>query len=210
MLLHFSLGILILVLGVQIFLHFFTNGRLSNTSRILVKGLNRHKLFKYVFIGAVVLIFVSLFFQTFKQFQTWSRDEISKFLLPPHQPVSYFTFYVVTRFFASYLTSFLISLVFLFSAKKINKKHQERFFYPEEPYFGALSIFLLGHPAWLIYLVILIFVYLVLHLSLVIGQLSIVKGNRISLYYLWLPTAIFVIIIQRWLEQLSLWSLLKL
>jgi len=96
----------------------------------------------------------------------------------------------------------------LFSAKALNKKYQERFFEPEEPYFGALAIFLSAHPGWIFYAIAVILIYLLVHilLSLVACRLSL----RLSLYHLWLPVAIFVIIIQRWLELLPLWSLLKI
>lgn len=201
MLFYFSLVILILTIGASLFWRrSFGNLRITNLVRI----------YEYIFLIVIVLIFILLFYQSWQQYQFWSRDEVSQFLLPPYQSINYFIFYAIARFFAPYLISLAVAILFLFSAKALNKKYQERFFKPEEPYFGAIAIFLTGHPGWLFYLVILIFIYLVLHLSLVIGQLSIVKGNRISLYYLWLPTGIFVIIIQRWLELLPLWSLLKI
>ena len=233
MLFYFSLGILILTFGASLFWRrsfgisrseygrisprIFANSFFCIVSRRISRYLasmlfktNKLKLFKYIFITAVILIEGMLSYQSYQQFQVWSQNEVSKFLLPPHQNISYFIFYAGARFFAPYLISLAVALIFLFLAQKLNKKYQERFFYLEEPYFGAIAIFLTGHPGWLFYLVILIFIYLVLHLSLVIGQLSIVKGNRISLYYLWLPTGIFVIIISKWLESLPLWSLLKI
>ena len=166
------------------------------------------KLTRAIFIFSIFSIFFLLLYQSYQQYQSWSQNEVSQYLLPPHQSINYFIFYVLARFFAPYLISLAVAILFLFSAKALNKKYQERFFKPEEPYFGALAIFLVSHPGWLFYVVFIISAYLLIHFySLLITHYSL---QRISLYYLWIPTAIFVIIIQRWLELLPLWSLLKI
>jgi len=176
----------------------FGNLRITNLVRI----------YEYIFLIVIVLIFILLFYQSWQQYQFWSQNEVSQYLLPPHQSINYFIFYVLARFFAPYLISLAVAVLFLFSAKALNKKYDERFFEPEEPYFGALAIFLSAHPGWLFYVVFIISAYLLIHFySLLITHYSL---QRISLYYLWIPTAIFVIIIQRWLELLPLWSLLKI
>ncbi len=197
LLFYLSLGILIVFLGAS---------RLAGRSF----AINLPRLSKYFFAATIILIFIFLFFQSYQQYQLWLKNDISKHLLPPYRDINYFIFYSLTRFFGPYLISLAAGILFLFSAKILNKKYQERFFYPEEPYFGALAIFLTGHPGWLFYLVILIFIYLVLHLLSVIGHWSFWKGERLSLYYLWLPAAIFVIIISKWLGNLTLWQILKL
>ncbi len=173
---------------------------------------NKQKLFKYIFIFSIIAIFAFLISQSFQQYQAWAGDELTKNLLPPYQSVNYFIFYIFTRFFAPYLISLVVALAFLFSAKILNKKCGERFFYPEELYFGAAAIFLTGHPGWLFYVVLLLVVYVLAQLfstaksSILNTQYS---SPRISLYWLWIPTAIFVILIQRWLEILPLWQILK-
>lgn len=197
MLFFFSLGILILVLGAQIFLRFFNNKR---------------EYFLYLFIFSILLIFSLLFNQSYEQFQAWSQNEVSKFLLPPHLSITYFIFNIGVRFFAPYLISLAIAILFLFSANTFNKKYEERFFYPEEIWIGALSIFLSGHPGWLFYLIFIILVYLSLHL--LIRSFSFLNPHysleRLPLYYLWIPTAIFVIVISGWLQKLPLWQMLKI
>ena len=166
------------------------------------------KLTRAIFIFSIFSIFFLLLYQSYQQYQSWSQNEVSQYLLPPLQSINYFIFYAIARFFAPYLISLAVAILFLFSAKALNKKYQERFFKPEEPYFGAIAIFLTGHPGWLFYVVFIISAYLLIHFySLLITHYSL---QRISLYYLWIPTAIFVIIIQRWLELLPLWSLLKI
>jgi len=204
MLFYLSLVILIFALGAQLWLRFFVNRR--GLTRINTR-INADIL-KYIFLTSLFLIFILLFYQSFKQYQFWSQNEISKHLLPPYQSINYFIFYVATRFFVPYLISLVVAILFFFAAQFLNKKYEERFFYPEEYYLGALAIFLMGHPGWLFYLIFLIFIYLLIHLySLLITHYSL---QRVPLYYLWIPTAIFVILISKWLEHLSLWSLLKM
>ncbi len=197
MVFYFSLGILILFFGASRF----------KTGRFF----NKHKRSSLVaFYLSLVAIFILLFYQSYSQYQIWSQNEPSKYLLPPYQSIHYFVLYMFTRFFAPYLISLAAAFLFLFSAKKLNKKYGECFFEPEEPYFGALALFLTGWPGALFYFISLILIYLFLHLlSSVVSRWSLVKERRISLYYLWLSVAIFVIIIQRWLELLPLWRLLK-
>jgi hypothetical protein len=199
---YFSLGILILTEGASLY------WRRSFGNSSILKKFDLKKLTLAIFIFSIFLIFFLLFCQSYQQFQVWSQNEVSKFLLPPHRSITYFIFYIGTRSFAPYLISLVVAFLFLFSAKILNKKYQEQFFYPEEPYFGALAIFLTGHPGWIFYAIFIIFIYLLIHilLSLAAYRLSL----RLSLYYLWLPVAIFVIIIQDWLAKLPLWSLLKL
>ncbi len=161
----------------------------------------------YIFIISIFVIFILLFYQSFQQFQLWSEHEISKFLLPPYQSLDYFIFYSFFRFFVSYLVSLLAALIFLFIAKFLNKKYQERFFETKEIYFGALAIFLVSYPGWLFYLTILITFYL---LFSILCFLFLKRQRRISMYYWWIPMAIFVIIIIGWLQDLAMWQILEL
>ena len=209
MLFYFSLVILILTIGASLFWRrSFGNLRITNLVRI----------YEYIFLIVIVLIFILLFYQSWQQYQFWSQNEVSQYLLPPHQSINYFIFYVLARFFAPYLISLAVAVLFLFSAKALNKKYDERFFEPEEPYFGALAIFLSAHPGWIFYSALLIIIYLITHIvalarnyadSNVDRRGKETLSYRLSMYYLWLPAAIFVIIIQRWLETLPLWNLLK-
>lgn len=193
MLLYFSLGILILILGASLFWR---------------RSFGNDIVFSYIFLFSVVIIFILLFYQSYQQYQVWAQNEPSKFLLPPYQNIGYFIFYAGSRFFASYLISLAAAVLFFFLAKILNKKHNECFFYPEEYYLGAISLFLVGHPGWLFYGVFIIVFYLLIHIySLFANHYSLM---RISSYYLWLPTAIFVIIISKWLQALPFWQLLKL
>jgi hypothetical protein len=204
MLFYLSLTILVFVLGAQLWLRFFVNRRGLTQANTQINA----DIFKYIFLISLFLISGLLFYQSFKQYQLWSQNEISQYLLPPHRSINYFIFYVFRRIFVPYLISLTVAILFFFSAKFFNKKYEERFFYPEEYYLGALAMFLMSHPGWLFYLIFLISAYLLIHIcsSFIVHSSSF----RISLYYLWIPTTIFVILISRWFEHLSLWSLLKI
>jgi len=185
-----SLGILVIAFGAQIILRPF--------------GV---KIIKTIFISAIVAIFSLLIYYSYQQYVAWSSVELSKFLLPPYQNIDYFIKYIGARFFTPYLISLAAAFLFLFSANRLNKKYEERFFEPEELWLGALALFLIGWPGALFYFIGLIAFYFLLSAFyfLLYG-----KDNRLSLYYWWLPLAIFVIIINKYLINLELWKLLKI
>lgn len=179
-----SLIILILLFGIQLGFRFLKIGqeRFFHVVRI-------------VFFASVFIIFIFLFYYSREQFFAWYKaGPPAQYLVPPFTSIGYFLYYVLTRFWASYLASLAAAILFFYAAKKLNKKYQERFFYPEEYYFLALGIFLTGHPGWLFYLFLVLSAYL-----LISGFKTIILKykERISFYYLWLPTAILVILISR-------------
>lgn len=200
------LAILSLTFGAQIFLRSLSF-KFKN-----YEFLQKHELkfFKYIFYFSIFAVFSSLIYYSYQQYIIWQSAEPSKFLLPPYQSINYFFYYISMRFFASYIVSLLISVLFLFSAKYYNKKYDERFFYPEEIYLGALALFLSGHPGWLFYFIGLILIYLFLHLLLVVSRKSSAKKTRISLYYWWILLAIFVMLLNNLLIKLDWWKLFKI
>jgi len=182
---YFSLGILILTEGASLYRK------------------RRSFVFKYIFIGGVILIFGFLFYQSWLQYRVWSQNELSKFLLPPYQSIAYFLGYSFTRFFKNYLISLVVALLFLSAAVFLNKKFQERFFEKEELYLGALAIFLVGHPFWMFYFLAVMTVGVLGSLFLKVtsyhayrqaGKLQ-VTSRRFPFYRFWLPLAILVLII---------------
>jgi len=226
---YFSLGILALTLGAQLVLRFFIKRDPKLQIHPNAPNSTLIKIVKYIFLFSVFLIFTLLFYQSFKQYQSWSQNEVFQYLLPPYRSMSYFIFFAFTRFFAPYLVSLTIAILFFLSAKALNEKYEECFFYPEEYYLGALAIFLAGHPGWLFYVIAVLLIYLLIHLFTLIyykfkekevrvsprearpiATRGVCFGVRVSPRYLWLPVAIFVILIERWLEILPLWRLLKI
>ncbi|MDP3991815.1 MAG: hypothetical protein Q8P66_02895 [Candidatus Colwellbacteria bacterium] len=162
---------------------------------------------KLIFLAAVVIIFSLGSYYSLKQYTVWLGDPLTKLLLPPHQDIGYFAFYSLTRFFAPYLISLVFALLILWVAVAANKKSGGIFFEKGEPYLAATSLFLVGHPGWLIYLVALISVYFILHTSYFILRR---EATRLPLYHLWVPTAFFVILINEyWLSSTYWWALLN-
>lgn len=190
---YFSLGIILFVFAASFF-----QGRFF--------GFKSAKCFFYFSLSAVFVFFAVL---CVWQFIEWGNSEPSKYLLPPHQPINYFAFYCFSKFFGPYLISAFGAFSFLLAAMFFNKKSGERFFEPEEPYFGALGIFLSGWPGFLFYAVFLIGAYLLAHIySLLFVRRTL---QRVPLYYLWLPAALFVIIINNFIIQnWQMWSMLKI
>ena len=164
--------------------------------------------YKQIFTLSLLAIFLVGLHMSFLQYKLWSGGSFTKLLLPPHDSLGYFFFYVLTRIFAPYLISLGAAFLFLFAAVRYNRKYNEQFFEKEEPYLGALSIFLTGHPGWLIYMITVIILYLLSH---VFYYIFISKKQRLPMYYFWVPTAIFVIIISGyWLYGMSILQSLKI
>lgn len=117
--------------------------------------------------------------------------------------------YVRMNIFGHYLTALLSALGFLIGANLLNKKCNERFFEKEEPYLGALAIFLIGYPGWIFYLGILTLIYLINHLVLMFKKTA-SFSSRLPIYYFWIPVAILVIlIINFWFANFEWWSAFK-
>ncbi len=120
----------------------------------------------------------------------------SIYFIPPYQSIWYVVNYHFIRFGLYYLISLAAAAVFFVAARKLNSRFNERFFEPEELYLGALSIFLLGNPAWGYAWIFYIMAMLSVAAIATSYQLLITKENhRFSLYWLWLPVAILTIIV---------------
>ncbi len=159
----------------------------------------------------VLAVFGFQIYFSWKQYGIWKNDEMGKFLLPPHQDFDYFVFYVRSRFFNPYLLSLSFGALFFWAAKYLNKKYDGRFFEPIEPYLLGASMFAVGHPMWLFYFIILIILYFIINSLFTIHNSLFKKGEmpRISLYCVWLPAAIFTILISKWISLLPWWQILK-
>ena len=189
-----QLGILLTFFGASLFLRrrsLVRNQRITNSSRI----------YEYLFLLTVILSFIFPLGTMRSQFLLWQKSSPASYLIPPYQDISYFLNYSFYVFFAKPIIALLAALIFLGLAKFFNKKFQERFFEPEEPYFGAIAMFLIGYPGLIFYLIIVL-------MSGLAGTL--ITRRRFSAYYLWLPVAIFVIMIQKWSQLLPFWQILKL
>jgi len=193
---YFAIGILIAILGAQIFR---SAGKLA--------PLFGKRLIGSVFLISAILIFSYLSFLSWQQYWAWKNSEITRYFLPPYTGIFYFISYVKMHIWNSYLVSLLFSILILTLFSFINKRYSERIFYPEEIYLAALAAFLVGYPAIFFYFSLVIFIYLLIHIFSFLA--SRFFSQRLSLYYLWMPSAIFVILISKWLQALSIWKLFK-
>lgn len=156
----------------------------------------RMRFFRVLCLVAVLGIFGFYLSLVHGQYVTW-RDAgpPSSFLVPPHKSVSYVFGYHFFRFGLPYLISFGVSVLFFFAAGFLNRRFGERFFDREELYLGALSIFLLGNPAWnyawIYYLILVLFLSAV---GSLFTQYIFRVRERFPLYWLWTPCAFGVII----------------
>lgn len=158
----------------------------------------------------VVIVFVTLttVAQSALVFFGWSADPTyGQFLLPTYQD-DYFYFYVLMRFFAPYLTSLTLALTLFYLLPFVNKRYGGKFFEPEEPHMAAISVFLVSHPGWLIYLITLLLIYLGWHLwSHLRGR----RNMRLPLYNLWFITGVLILIVDNcWLVNTPVWKLLEI
>lgn len=88
-------------------------------------------------------------------------NRIIGFLIPSYDGGVYFLYFLLTRLWGEYFISLIFALIFLWAMLTLNKKYESRFFYDEEPYFGAVAIFITGWPGWLYYLIVLLATFLV-------------------------------------------------
>jgi len=224
MVFYLSLIILILALGAQLTLRSFGIRYTQRDSNIQIHSNSTNEenksvdlqyslicISKYFFYGVIILIFGNAFYLSYSQYKIWkygTASDFTKFLLPPYQSINYFIGYSLFHFFTAHLISLVFAFSFLKIAKYYNKKFEERFFYPEEYYLGALAIFLSGFPGIFLYIISIFFASVLG--SLILNKFSTLRGERVSFYYLWIPTAIFVIIISKWLAETKIWQLFKI
>ena len=138
------------------------------------------------------------------QYLDWSKDPFSRMFLPPYRNISYFLVYSLPRIVGPSLIALFFSLLLWRAAKKLNENSGGGFFEnPELKIFG-LSIFLTGYPGFLIYLTLLIAAFLIFNFIMSVYHITVKKTPieslpKFSLYFFWLPAAIFAIIITSWL-----------
>lgn len=129
-------------------------------------------LVKWALIISAAAVFLYWLYLTYAQYIAW-RDggPPLSYFVPPYKSPLYVIGYHFIRFGLYYLLSFTASVAFLVWTKRANRRFGYRFFENEEPYLGALAIFLLGFPewrfAWLYYLILFFSVYLFIHLFLI-------------------------------------------
>lgn len=191
LLIYLPLILIIVIFIIQVFKRNF-----------LVKHINK------ILFTVISAIIVSAIFSSVIQYFTWRNNPVSKFILPPHQEITYFLSYSGWKFFAPFVISFIAAALFYIIATLMNKKGRDRFFEKEEIIIASIALFLSGYPGVLVYFLLLVSLYLIVHIIFLAVRR---RSDIIPLYYFWLPTAIFAIIIgNTWLSKLELWKLIKI
>lgn len=139
---------------------------------------------------------------SYDQYAIWAiSGSPASYLLPPHQPISYFLGYAFMRFLSPPLATFLFAVIFLAASRLINKKFQNRFFYADEPYLAGAGIIAVGYPLFFVYGASVLLCALIC---------SIIARGRASTYYMWIPAAILVILVNAvWLSRLGILNVLR-
>ncbi|MBI2888642.1 MAG: hypothetical protein HYY10_01835 [Candidatus Liptonbacteria bacterium] len=121
----------------------------------------------------------------------WRASELGKFFLPPHRSPEYFFLYVGKRFFLPWGIALAAGFLVLWLAARMNRKYGGRFFESDEPALAGLCFFMSGYPAFFFYLPAMLFV------GVGVSVVYQMRGwGRAPLYYWWVPTAVFVIILK--------------
>ncbi len=161
---------------------------------------------KFVWIFSLAAVFGFEFYLVVLQYIDLSKDIFGRLL---SQNSAYLFSYVLPRLVYPSVIALLAAILFWRCAKFLNARSGGRFFEKEELSIFGLAIFLTGYPAFFIYFIALIAVFLIFNSALslyhILAKKTSVKNlPRFSLYFFWLPAAIFAIIIKSWLSSKGL------
>jgi len=154
------------------------------------------KYVKFCFFLSIAAMFFAASYSAFLQYEAWKTNPMSVFLLPPHASWTYFAWYVIPRFFSPLLVAVISALILKIVSEFLNKRFGERFLEKEEGWLLATGIFMSGYPGLLFYVPLM----LVSGLFLSIFYSALKKG-RAPFFYLWLPVAVFAILLKSQIPQ---------
>lgn len=163
---------------------------------------------RHIFWLNIIIIFFLLLSLTGVQYYSWEASAVTSYLLPPTTPITYFIQYVFFRIWASHVVSCIIAVLFIFIARIINKKKEQMLLHDGEEWLLGSALFLSGFPGVVIFLPVFLLLFL---FSSIFKTIQKGVGYRVSPYFLWLPTALCVIlIIYLFFTDASWWTTLRL
>ena len=131
------------------------------------------------------------FYFAWLQYAGWKAHPLSRFLLPPYRPLLYFFSYVGWRVFAPWLFAFCAAVVAARIADYANRRCGGRFFEPGETRLFGFGVFMTGYPGFLLYVVCMLAAGFLLSFLYILR-----KKGRAPFFSLWLPVAIFAILLK--------------
>jgi len=159
---------------------------------VLKKRLLKEKFLKLIlYIFSSVIIFQSIFF-TILNWWLWSQQLITQRLLPPHSPITYVLRYSWQHYWFESVVTIITAILVFSGIYFLNKKFEKNLFYNEEKYLAALGILAVGWPNCLIFICLVLFLGVVLHLISFLFN----KGrNRLALLYFWIPCTLLILLL---------------
>lgn len=139
--------------------------------------------------------------QSFLTYLSWEKNSLSHLLLPPFTSINYFFSYIFFHFFRPTFFNLFLSLLFLALLKIFNKIFKGRLFFEEEIYFISLAVLISPFPTNLLLIFCAFLSGIFISLTRRIFKR---KGEFTSLYYLWLPLAILMIIFKNFILTLPI------
>jgi hypothetical protein len=118
------------------------------TSFILLYFYFKNK-FRYFLLTIFIFLFLfsfHCFLLSYFQYKIWHNHPISKFLLPPYTPFSYFLSYSYHHFYKNFLWRIISAIFILFLVIILNKAFKNSLFYNEEYLIIPSSILLVDFP----------------------------------------------------------------
>lgn len=156
---------------------------------------------------AILLVFLSLLYRSYLQWEVFSAGPPSSFLLPPYAPWTYFLQYCWSWFWSQYLLALCgAALLFTSIALAPANWRMDRF-ETHEPLLLAMGLFLVGHPYWIFYFSGVLLLYLA-YTALRAWRAP--TRQRVSFYRFWLPGALIVILLTPFLRSLPIMQVLTI
>jgi len=161
---------------------------------LIKKEIPQIKFLKKIIVLQIIAFVVSGVGLSIMQYLKWSSGDISKFLLPPHESISYFISYIYTHFFNYFLFTLGFAILVFYTIKLLNKKFNNKFFYEQEKYLCVIGFFANPFP------LLIVFLILVFIANLGNQIISNIKSkNRISFLNFWIPCIIISLLISQYI-----------
>ncbi len=151
---------------------------------------------------SLAAIFATASWWSYLQYRYWASNEFTKAFLPPHQSIWYFIDRIIVReMVGPWFVALAAAALGFFALQYLNRRHGELFFEREEYLLFAIGIFFSGYPGFLIYVIFMMLGGLILTITY-----TSLRWGRAPLMNLWLPIAIFGILVRYWYVPQALLS----